>query len=94
MFKLISYLEGASLLLLLFVAMPMKYMMNVPEAVSIVGMAHGVLFIAYMLFVAGFFFGRKWSLKTTVFGSVASVLPFGTFVFEGRWLKQQERPIA
>lgn len=92
MFKWISYIEGISLLLLLFVAMPLKYFANIPEAVSIVGMAHGVLFIVYMLFVASYFFSRAWSFKTALLASIASVIPFGPFVFDNRILKQQRPP--
>ena len=48
-FKWISILEGISFLLLLFIAMPLKYLYDMPEMVQQVGMAHGVLFIAYVL---------------------------------------------
>ena len=46
---IMGYLEGTSFLLLLGIAMPLKYMMDIPEAVKYVGMAHGALFIAYIL---------------------------------------------
>lgn len=92
MFKWISYTEGASLLLLLFIAMPLKYIANMPEMVSIVGMAHGVLFVVYMAFVAAFFFSKQWSFKTSFFAGLASIIPFGPFVFEGRILKQHQPP--
>ncbi|GAF12702.1 hypothetical protein JCM19046_1367 [Bacillus sp. JCM 19046] len=92
MFKWVSYTEGASLLLLLFIAMPLKYMFDIHEAVSIVGMAHGVLFIIYMLFVASFFFSKQWTFKTSLLASIASIIPFGPFVLENRIIKQQQPP--
>jgi integral membrane protein len=47
-FRLVATLEGISFLVLLFVAMPLKYFAGMPKAVSVVGMAHGLLFVAYM----------------------------------------------
>lgn len=52
-FKWISILEGISFLLLLFIAMPLKYLFEMPEMVKQVGMAHGILFIAYV--IGGYF---------------------------------------
>lgn len=46
---IMGYLEGTSFLLLLCIAMPLKYMMGIPEVVRYVGMAHGALFIAYIV---------------------------------------------
>lgn len=92
MFKWVSYTEGASMLLLLFIAMPLKYMAGISEVVSVVGMAHGVLFVIYMLFVASFFFSKQWTFKTSFLASIASIIPFGPFVFEGRITKQQQPP--
>lgn len=94
MFKWVSYVEGISLLLLLFLAMPLKYIWNIPEFVSVIGMAHGVLFIMYMLFVANFFFSKQWNLKTSVFATIASIVPFGPFILEKRIINQNERPPA
>ena len=77
-----GYLEGTSFLLLLGIAMPLKYMMDMPEMVSYVGPVHGVLFIAYIVVL--FITAHKikmplWALPAGVLGSF---LPFGPFVFD------------
>ncbi|MGM8871180.1 DUF3817 domain-containing protein [Psychrobacter sp. 2Y5] len=79
---LIGYLEGTSFLLLLGIAMPLKYMLGIPEAVKYIGMAHGVLFIAYilmLLFAASKIRMPLWALPVGVLGSF---LPFGPFIFD------------
>lgn len=85
-FLKIGTAEAISFLLLIGIAMPLKYIANFPLAVSVVGMAHGLLFIAYliMIHICRITFG--WSLTTAAFGAIASVLPFGPWVFE-RWLR-------
>ncbi|HZH69412.1 MAG TPA: DUF3817 domain-containing protein [Flavobacteriaceae bacterium] len=85
-FKLIAFLEGISLLLLLFVAMPLKYIWNIPEAVSVVGMAHGILFLAYVAFALLIFSEMRWSLKVLSIVLLASLIPFGTFYMEKKYL--------
>ena len=81
-FRQISFLEGLSFLLLLFIAMPLKYVWGYPLAVKIVGWAHGVLFILY--FAQGLQTARseQWDLKLMFFAAVASLLPFGPFVLD------------
>jgi integral membrane protein len=83
--KITAILEGISLLLLFGVAMPLKYMFDEPLAVEIVGMAHGILFIAYIIFV--FFIGlsRKWKLTIIGLSMLASIIPFGTFYADKKW---------
>ncbi|NGZ76904.1 DUF3817 domain-containing protein [Saccharibacillus alkalitolerans] len=81
-FKVIGVLEGISFLLLLLVAMPLKYAAGVDQAVSIVGMAHGVLFVLYILAVLHAFMELKWGMKKLLWALAAAVLPAGTFVFE------------
>ena len=79
---IMGYLEGTSFLLLLGIAMPLKYMFGIPEAVKYVGMAHGVLFIGYILvlvFAASKIKMPLWALPAGVLGSF---LPFGPFVFD------------
>ena len=75
---IMGYLEGTSFLL----AMPLKYMLNMPEMVGYVGPVHGVLFIAYIVVL--FITAHKikmplWALPAGVLGSF---LPFGPFVFD------------
>ncbi|WP_430738554.1 DUF3817 domain-containing protein [Psychrobacter sp. VH5] len=50
---MIGYLEGTSFLLLLCIAMPLKYMLDIPEGVKYIGMAHGILFITYIIILIG-----------------------------------------
>ncbi|BDB57415.1 DUF3817 domain-containing protein [Flavobacterium ammonificans] len=86
LFKIIAFLEGASLLLLLFFAMPMKYYFQEPIFVKIIGMAHGVLFVAYIILAIMAKIELNWSFKKTGMICLASVVPFGTFYVEKKYL--------
>jgi integral membrane protein len=94
-FRIVAFWEGISYLLLLFVAMPLKYGLGIDMAVRVVGMAHGVLFLAYCLTLA-----LAWSrLGTTlsVIAFVMSLVPGGTFWLESRLRRDErksERPAA
>ncbi len=77
--RIIGFLEGVSFLVLLFIAMPLKYMANLPLAVKITGMAHGLLFVLYILYVVMAKIEYNWSAKKSVLAFVASLVPFGTF---------------
>ncbi len=85
-FKHISLLEGISFIVLLGIAMPLKYFYNMPEAVSIVGMAHGVLFILYLM--GAFYMYEKLNWSLTTFGIVVfcSIVPFGPFYVDRKYL--------
>ncbi|WP_350561788.1 DUF3817 domain-containing protein [Psychrobacter sp. CAL346-MNA-CIBAN-0220] len=77
-----GYLEGTSFLLLLGIAMPLKYMLGIPEVVKYIGMVHGALFIAYILMLVVAASKIKmpfWAMPTGVLGSF---LPFGPFTFD------------
>lgn len=87
-FKVIGILEGISFLLLLLVAMPLKYAAGVDQAVTIIGGAHGALFVLYILAAFHAFIALKWSLKKLFWALVAAVLPIGTFVFEAHLNKE------
>jgi len=89
LFRGISLLEGLSLLALLFVAMPLKYIWGNPEYVKIVGMAHGLLFVAYILFAIMTKFELNWKSKTLLIVFVASVIPFGTFYVDKKYLSKK-----
>ena len=78
-FSLINTIEGWSYLILLFIAMPMKYMFGMPMAVKIAGMAHGVLFIIFCLLLVQAWQDTKWEFKENIIFFVASLIPFGTF---------------
>jgi integral membrane protein len=85
LFRFVGIAEGLSFLLLLGIAMPLKYVWGHPQAVQIVGMAHGVLFIAYVLLATKVAYDKRWPLKILVLAYLASVLPFGTFVFQSKY---------
>jgi integral membrane protein len=81
--------EGISFLLLLFVAMPLKYFAGFPKAVSVVGMLHGVLVVAFIYTIINAITSSGLTLKKGIIALLASLLPFGTFfldklVFEKR----------
>ena len=79
---IMGYLEGTSFLLLLGIAMPLKYMMGITEAVKYVGMAHGALFIAYILVLLIATSKIKMPLWAMPAGVLGSFLPFGPFIFD------------
>ena len=90
--RLVGLLEGVSYLLLLGVAMPLKYVLGEPFAVRYVGMAHGILFVLYLLAMVPVALDFRWSLKTVALGVLASILPAGPFVFDAKVLTPMERP--
>ena len=89
-FRMIGTLEGISFLLLLGIAMPLKYMAGIPEPVKIVGWAHGLLFVLYVGAVVQAKFTLNWSLKQVFFALLASVIPFGPFIIDRQYLKASE----
>ena len=85
-FKAISTLEAISFLVLLLVAMPLKYFFDQPEMVRIVGMAHGILFVIYVIGAYWMYEKLNWSLKTLGISILCSVLPLGPFYIERKYL--------
>lgn len=85
-FTWIARAEGVSLLVLFGIAMPLKYGVGIAEATVWTGWAHGVLFLVYLVALDSMRRVAGWSLGTTALGFAASLLPFGTFVFERRTL--------
>ncbi len=78
-FSLINTIEGYSYLLLVFVAMPLKYLAGIAIAVKIVGMLHGALFTAFCILLVPAWKEAKWPFKNNIIFFVASLVPFGTF---------------
>lgn len=85
-FRSISMLEAISFLLLLGIAMPLKYIWDYPDMVQVIGMAHGILFILYVLGAMVMHQNLKWSTQTLFIVLVCSVLPFGPFYAERKYL--------
>ena len=80
--------EAISYLLLLGIAMPLKYGFDMPQAVRVVGMAHGILWMAYIGLAILGQVDYKWSIKTTFWLFIASLLPFGPFVADAKLLRK------
>ena len=87
LFRIIALLEGLSYILLLFVAVPVKYSLGDPTYVKLLGMPHGILFVAYLGFAVYFKQEQNWSMKTLAIVLLGSVLPFGTFYVDHKYLK-------
>ncbi|OWP61783.1 hypothetical protein CDA63_17515 [Hymenobacter amundsenii] len=77
--RLVAFLEGTSFLVLLLIAMPLKYLAHQPAAVRPVGMAHGVLFVLYVLLVLQNALALSWPARKVGLALLASVIPFGPF---------------
>lgn len=87
-FRWVALLEGVSFLVLLGIAMPLKYFAGEPLAVRIVGMIHGVLFLIYGAMVGVLVQQRGWSLARATEAMILSVVPFGTFVLDRRLARE------
>ncbi len=85
--RVLGFLEGLSFLLLLFIAMPLKYIWGNPLLVKFVGMGHGILFILFLIVLFAVCEKQKWSIKMFILGFIASILPFGPFVFDHKLKK-------
>lgn len=80
--------EGSSLLLLLGVAMPLKYYADIPEAVKIIGPIHGVLFLIFIVLLLSHAAKGELNILKTLAGFFASFIPFGTFIFKAKVLSK------
>lgn len=78
-FLLIGKIEGYSYLILLGLAMPLKYAFNKPELIRPCGTLHGVLFVSFMVLLGLMFFKTKLSFKNSIIAFLLSLVPFGTF---------------
>jgi len=82
--------EGISFLVLLCIAMPLKYIFKQPMAVSIVGWMHGILFVVFLSLAWEFKTDRKRNLKWFAMAFIAAIIPTGTFWFDKK-LKEEEK---
>lgn len=92
-FRMIGIAEGISFLVLLLIAMPLKYVFNIPEAVKIFGWVHGALFVAFIYFAFEVMGSLKKSFLWFMKAFAAAIIPLGTFVFD-RQLKREESSIS
>ncbi len=88
-FRMIGLAEGISFLILLLIAMPLKYLYNIPEAVKVFGWVHGALFVSFIYFAFEVMGTFKKSFGWFMIAFVAAFVPLGTFVFD-RQLKKDE----
>ena len=87
LFRLVAFLEGVSYILLLFIAVPIKYLLDDPTYVKLLGMPHGILFVGYIIFAV---IGKNkfnWSYLEFFIISTASLVPFGTFYVDKKYLR-------
>ena len=86
-FRIIAFLEGISYILLLGIATPIKYFSNDPQYVKMLGMPHGLLFVAYVALAFVLKSDFKWNSKQFGIVLLASIIPFGTFYIDRHYLK-------
>jgi integral membrane protein len=86
LFRIIALLEGVSYILLLFIAVPLKYWGGDEQYVKLLGMPHGLLFVAYIFLAYLIKEDKKWGAKDFGIVLLASLLPFGTFYVDWKYL--------
>ncbi|MEI9955302.1 MAG: DUF3817 domain-containing protein [Ferruginibacter sp.] len=89
-FRMVALAEGVSFLVLLLIAMPLKYLLDFPVAVKICGWIHGALFVTFIYLAFDVFTAFKKEVLWLGKAFLASILPFGTFVLD-RELKMEEQ---
>ncbi len=90
-FRFVALSEGISYLVLLFIAMPFKYFLNIPEIVKYTGWVHGLLFILYGLTLIPLRFTNQWSIGRLFYAMFLSFVPFGTFILDKKIKQEMQR---
>lgn len=86
--RLIGFLEGISLLVLVFIAVPLKYILHNPELSKLLGPVHGAIFLLFLLNTASVGIEQNWKFKTTTWKILAACfIPFGTFYIDRKILR-------
>jgi integral membrane protein len=87
--RIIGFLEGLSLLILVFIAVPMKYMFGIPQGSQIVGSIHGALFLLFIINTLSLGVEQNWKFRQTTWKVLlASFIPFGTFYIDKKILSK------
>ena len=86
-FRVVAFLEGVSYILLLFLAVPIKYFLGDEQWVKLLGMPHGALFVGYLAVAVLLKSVEKWSAKDLFIILICSIFPFGTFYVDWKYLK-------
>ena len=89
LFRKVALAEGVSFLVLLGIAMPLKYFANMPLAVTVVGGLHGILFIAFFVMAREVKSNYKKDFKWLLKAGLSSILPFGTIIMDKEWKKEE-----
>ncbi|KFC22504.1 DUF3817 domain-containing protein [Epilithonimonas lactis] len=88
LYRKTALIEGVSYLILLFIAMPMKYFFDIPEAVKYFGWIHGILFLVFFVFLILAWIKYRWSIFRIALYLIASVLPFVPFILDKKLEKE------
>jgi integral membrane protein len=87
--RFVGIVEGISYLVLLAIAMPLKYLLDFHMAVTIIGGLHGFLFVLFAAMVVIVKFKKRWSILWGIWAFFSSIIPFGTFYLD-KQLKTKE----
>jgi integral membrane protein len=90
-FRIIAFTEGVSYLILLFIAMPLKYAWGQPTFVRYFGSIHGLLFVLYILYALLCKIEYRWTLKKTLILLGISIIPFGNFYADKHYLQSENQ---
>jgi len=89
--RVLAFLEGFSLLILVFIAVPLKYYAHNPSWVKAIGPVHGMLFLLFVFNTISLGVAQHWSFKTTTWKVLlACIIPFGTFYVDWKILSRLE----
>ena len=88
--RIVGFLEGMSFIILMGIGMPLKYYFANPVPNRIIGMAHGLLFVLYVLMVFIVKLELKWSIGKMLLAWIASIVPFGTFIADHKLFRDNK----
>ena len=91
--RIVGFLEGLSFVLLLGIAMPLKYAAGRPEAVHVIGLVHGILFLLFLFFGIRTAVEYEWNWKTTLGLILAALVPLGPFILDAKHLRAEFRRV-
>jgi integral membrane protein len=92
--RIVGFIEACSAIALFFVAMPLKYLADMPKAVTYVGGLHGFLWLAYILIVIAAYAVGKLPVKWVGYLGLASIIPFGPFLVDGKLKRMETQPAS
>ena len=93
LFRIVALLEGFSYLALLIIAMPLKYIWHIEIYVQSIGMAHGLLFIIYIIMAIFLYKKKLWNRKELIVILICSVIPFGPFYADHNYINNVKKKL-